>query len=358
MPEPKPIPNPFPPRNGDGAKEFTVAIVDLETMGTDPDQHEIIEIGILSFVCSTKQGFLYEKESLNQLADPGKPIPEEITKVTGITQDDVRGKSIDWGAVRASLADVDLVICHNAAFDRKFLESQTPGEVQKLIRHKPFACTLDDIDWHARGHKSRKLGDLNEDLGYTYEAHRAINDCRATLNLLMSADGAFRELMKNSRKTTLMLCATYTPFEKKDELKANGFHWSDGRHELPKGWVKRVAEDRYHDTLAWLDREIYRDYPLEKASRWIPRWDCDAEDRYSVREERLYAPPEGASRLFQAQKAYRKRKAEEARTEEDQAGKTAAVVANPFSLFQDVSQGKKRKLNEVVDVEPSIGLSS
>ena len=58
----------------------------------DARNHEIIEIGLLSFSFSNGDGIIGVSNSYNELQDPGKPIPTEITKITGITDKPVQGK--------------------------------------------------------------------------------------------------------------------------------------------------------------------------------------------------------------------------------------------------------------------------
>ena len=176
------------------SKQFMAAIIDLETMGLDATQHEIIELGILIFSFSTADGILAVVDTYNELNFPGKPIPAEVTKITGITDADVQGKAIDWEHVLHLLKKTHLVICHNSGFDRNFLESQTPQSISTVIKSHPFACTMKDIDWKGRGIESSKLDYINWKLGFFYDGHRALNDCWATLNLLLNAPGSFDEL--------------------------------------------------------------------------------------------------------------------------------------------------------------------
>lgn len=51
-------------------------------MGMNPKSDEIIEIGILSFSFTNGAGIINIFDSYNEHQYPGKPIPEEITKVT------------------------------------------------------------------------------------------------------------------------------------------------------------------------------------------------------------------------------------------------------------------------------------
>jgi DNA polymerase III alpha subunit (gram-positive type) len=57
--------------------------IDLETTGFDPLQDKIIEIGAVI----TKSGKTIRE--FQQLINPGIPIPEVVSLLTGITQEDV-----------------------------------------------------------------------------------------------------------------------------------------------------------------------------------------------------------------------------------------------------------------------------
>ena len=64
----------------------TFVVVDLETTGLDPEKDQIIEIGAIKFVDGV------ETDRIDELIDPGLPIPEFITRLTGISDKDVAGK--------------------------------------------------------------------------------------------------------------------------------------------------------------------------------------------------------------------------------------------------------------------------
>ena len=59
-------------------------VIDLETTGLDPIEDKIIEIGAIRFVNGE------EKERFETLVNPGKAIPDFITKLTGIKDQDVQ----------------------------------------------------------------------------------------------------------------------------------------------------------------------------------------------------------------------------------------------------------------------------
>lgn len=276
------VPTEVLPRVARDSQQFIATILDLETMGLNPLTNEIIEIGMLSFSFSTADGILAAVDSYNELNDPFKPIPPEITKVTGIRDCDVKGKSIDWNYVSHILMKTHLIICHNSGFDRNFLELQTPEYVSKIIHTLPFGCTVKDINWKERGIESSKLDYINWKLGFFYDGHRALNDCWATLNPLIRCEGAFDELKANVRKKETLICAVNAPFEKKELLKERNYRWSDGSERLPKCWWVCVSNELLELEKSWLDEAIYG---RARASDSIPQIEINARKRYSHRAQ-------------------------------------------------------------------------
>ncbi len=96
--------------------EEEVCVVDLETTGYDPARDRIIEVA-----AAIMRG-PEVVDRFSTLVDPLVPIPVEITKLTGITDDDVAGCPCAESAVGSLIdfiGDRD-VVAHNAAFDRVF----------------------------------------------------------------------------------------------------------------------------------------------------------------------------------------------------------------------------------------------
>lgn len=78
-----------------GRRVAIVAIADTETTGTDPQLDEIIDIAVI-IVEADELGQIVRIDRIGQaLRDPGMPIPAVISRLTGITDDDVRGQTID-----------------------------------------------------------------------------------------------------------------------------------------------------------------------------------------------------------------------------------------------------------------------
>ncbi len=90
---------------------------DIETTGLDASSDRITEIGAVKIV----DGQIARR--FQTFVDPGMPIPQEIVRLTGITDEDVAGGLSEKDAVAAFLdfaGDLPLV-AHNAAFDVGFI---------------------------------------------------------------------------------------------------------------------------------------------------------------------------------------------------------------------------------------------
>lgn len=162
----------------------TAAVLDLETTGLYYQEEEIIEIGIQLFQYNQKNGDLLKLlESYEAFQEPKKKLRPEISVITGITDEMLTGQKIDWQKVDALLNQADLLIAHNARFDRPFLDQKS-----KVSPTKVWGCSLKQINWMKRGYTSSKLELLSIYHGFFTQAHRALKDAQALLYLLAQTD--------------------------------------------------------------------------------------------------------------------------------------------------------------------------
>lgn len=256
-------------------ESIRVAVVDFETTGMDWAHDRVIEIGlVVCDVCKDTgaiKRFVTEYSSLN---DPGMPIPPSATAVNGITDAMVAGHHIDADDLSACLAGVDLVIAHNAAFDRPFAEV-----LHAEFASIPWACSFAEIDWAAANIESRKLDYIAYKLGYFYDAHRALVDCYAvfavlTCTLPTIGRAAFTELLKSMQEPSYTFAAVGAAFDKKDLLKARGYQWNADE----KFWHTRVfGADPARAEVKWLAEQVYAGSSRATIHK------LSAADRYSVR---------------------------------------------------------------------------
>ncbi|MEY9717460.1 DNA polymerase-3 subunit epsilon [Bradyrhizobium elkanii] len=230
-------------------------IVDAETTGLDQKRDEVIEIGAVAFTYDDAGRIGDVVGTYSGLQQPSAPIPSAITKLTGITNEMVEGKAIDIAALNELVEPADLVIAHNARFDRPFCERLSTSFVPK-----PWACSVAEINWSDRGLEGSKLGYLVNQAGLFHDGHRAIDDCYALLEVLArSAREAspFAELLRSSAQARIRIYAANSPFDLKDVLKVRGYRWNDGGDGRPKAWWIEVDEDLRDVEIHYLRTDIY-----------------------------------------------------------------------------------------------------
>jgi DNA polymerase-3 subunit epsilon len=206
--------------------------------------------------------------------DPGRPIPAVITALTGITDAQVQGQRLDDAAIARFLEGVDVVIAHNAGFDRPFVEARLPA-----FSAVAWACSWADLDWKSRGHSSAKLEHLAAALGWFYDAHRADTDCHALLTVLTQPTPEhttpLRTLLDAATQAHHRLHATGAPFEAKDVLKARGYRWDGGQ----RVWLHTLrSEEALAAELLWLSDAVYHGQPARLRVETL-----DARHRHSLR---------------------------------------------------------------------------
>ena len=247
---------PFPPIPPQGhlAEPLVGVIVDVETTGLDQDIDEVIELGMIAFEFDRNGQIGPNFRVFRGFNEPSRPIPVEITSLTGITDDQVRGQRIDRAEVDAFTAEAALVIAHNAAFDRPFVEALSPQ-----FSSMAWACTATEIDWTAEGFAGGRLEYIAMAFGTFYEAHRAADDCNAVANILTfrlprSNRSTLSALLDAARRTEIRIFAIGAPYDLRLPLKRAGYRWNDGTNGYPRAWWKDVEPEDVTAEIAFLQK--------------------------------------------------------------------------------------------------------
>ena len=235
---------------GDGSIR-TVALIDTETTGTDPDRDEVIDVAVVILKVDGNGEIVGIGPAGQALRDPGMPIPDAISRLTGITDDDVQGKAIDLDRLARLIGGADVRIAHNAQFDLAFLEHLMPSLVGAA-----WACSARDFDWSDACFDGARLGHLLMQAGYFNTAHRAMADVISLLHVLAHrlSDGCtvLGVLLANAERPSLRIEATGAPFDRRSILKTRGYRWDPA----VRVWWTEIAEHEEASETLWLHREI------------------------------------------------------------------------------------------------------
>jgi DNA polymerase-3 subunit epsilon len=233
-------------------------ILDVETTGLDHTRDEVVELGMVRFSYSETDVVTGITGTFQAFNEPSVPIPSEITSLTGITNEIVAGHRIEEAAVEEFVRPANVIIAHHSDFDRKFAECLNPA-----FARKPWACSMSEADWRKYGFAGANLGYLLAGCGLFHDAHRAVDDCHAVLEILAkalpgAAATALAALLARARQRSFRIWAEQSPFDLKDVLKKRGYRWSDGSDGATRSWYIDVAEDEHTAEIEFLRTEIYQ----------------------------------------------------------------------------------------------------
>jgi len=115
---------------GDGRRTLDddIVVFDIETTGLNPSRDEITEIGAVKL----RNGSIVDR--FHSMVNPGVPIPEKITELTGITDEMVRGCPTIAEVLPAFLdfAGDGILSAHNSSFDVSFIREKAANLGIKL----------------------------------------------------------------------------------------------------------------------------------------------------------------------------------------------------------------------------------
>jgi len=171
------------------SKYDNIVVLDIETTGLNPKDDEIIELGAIHVTQKTEPYHIEnELDSLVELSS-GRSLPEIVVKLTGITEEQLSKQGKPKAEISKELVKIldnknTLLVAYNAQFDLSFIyyflhRYQSADVLKKLKLLDAMTIYKDRRDYP---HKLE-----NAVAAYNIEnenAHRAIDDAKATLKLL------------------------------------------------------------------------------------------------------------------------------------------------------------------------------
>lgn len=210
--------------------------LDLETTGLDATKDQITEIGAVLWDTEINQPIKF----FNKLLQIEGPIPPEIVKLTGIT-DELLNK---YGELPSEVfyeflefqAEADVFLAHNAPFDRGFLEAKID------LGEKPWIDSCVDVDY-PESISTRKLTHLAAEHGFVNPfAHRAMTDVLTMMQLVSKYD--WNKTIENARTPNVVMQAMVT-IPQKDMAKGCGYRFNGSN----KKWTKLIKENRVEEEI-------------------------------------------------------------------------------------------------------------
>ena len=220
---PAPAPTPSAPH--------TLLIVDTETTGLDPEQDQCLEVGAILFDVASRAVLAQQSFLLPVERNPAESINRIPAAVTCLNQ--------PWRPAlsyfQALLDATDVVVAHNASFDRQWFGRSPLPEIPN-----PWLCTMEDIRWPSE--RQLRSRPSVRDLALAYEipvwaAHRALTDCVYIAEVFRRCEDLESLLIAGLEPRRLMrACVTY---HDRHLARDAGFRWND---PVKGSWTRRLSD--------------------------------------------------------------------------------------------------------------------
>ena len=189
-----------------------LVVVDTETTGLDPVRDRVIDIGAVRLDAD-----LRTTGSWGTLVDPGRALPLQITRLTGIAQSDLDSApsfAQAYDELR-EFAGEALVVGQNIAFDIAMLAAAAarcgapPPPTRTFDTLEAALLLYPEFDRHG-------LGSMAATLGLGEAPHRALPDAQVTAALLRALRRRAADLSADERR--LLEAAAWAPLRLLDTL--------------------------------------------------------------------------------------------------------------------------------------------
>jgi DNA polymerase-3 subunit epsilon len=209
-----------------------LAIVDTETTGITPES-ACVEVACILYSVQHAAAIRSFASLIRADSNPAydiNAIPEELLR-------EAPEPPPVWSRIREMVGKADVLVAHNAAFDKRYI----PSDVQQ---GKPWLCTMTDLDWPCKtSSKSLVSVALAHGLGVSH-AHRAMVDCDLISRLLTnvaerwSDGGADLAIWLEQGMKPKITVRALVSYEEREKAKSCGFSWDS----QSKNWTKRIPE--------------------------------------------------------------------------------------------------------------------
>lgn len=232
--------------------------IDVETTGTDKTKDEIIEVGLRIFYFSPVTGkILGLGEFMSSLNEPQKNLDPTITKITGISNSSLKNQRVDWKKVTELINSANLIVAHNAKFDRGFIDKYCKYNTKPV-----WSCTMTQVDWVQHNLPTSNLVLLGAFHGYFTDAHRALVDAELVIKILSINPKYMLELYQGAHAIRSLIEVSNTQYEQRTLLTKIGFRWNPTK----KIWYKLCFKKDVQSEVKILEKELEDDAPTIEVS--------------------------------------------------------------------------------------------
>ena len=216
-------------------------IIDTETTGLEPDQHQVIELGAILYSVD-HQTPLHQLSTLIFAPDNPQEQRNRIpSSVLPYISDSIQTRFLRM--FMEMVGEADFAVAHNAEFDRQWFNDNPLPVLYKDMKPMQWLCTMTDFSFPQQNRSNDSLVNLalSHGIGVS-SAHRALTDCQLIATLFDRMDNL--ESMITHALRPKALYKAEVSFAEKDLAKEAGFQWNT---VIPKAWTKKMVEEDIAD---------------------------------------------------------------------------------------------------------------
>jgi DNA polymerase-3 subunit epsilon len=206
-------------------------IVDTETTGLTPAKGRCIEVGAVLFHVPSRAVLSQLSFLLPCSSNPAERVNGIAAAVTRLEQP----RDQFLACLEAMAAAADVLVAHNAAFDRQWFGREELPPLQR-----PWLCSMEDIRWPAERHLRATPSVRDLALAYgvpVWAAHRALTDC-IYIAQVFEREAQLEALLQQALLPRKLYRARLA-YDQRHLAKEAGFRWNEG---VQGAWSKRLTE--------------------------------------------------------------------------------------------------------------------
>ncbi|NBQ21588.1 MAG: 3'-5' exonuclease [Synechococcaceae bacterium WB6_3B_236] len=206
-------------------------ILDTETSGLDSDRHQCLEVGAILF--SVQQRTVLAQ--LSFLIPAASNPAEALNGIAPAATQEPQPWQQSIVLLEAMVAQAQLLVAHNAAFDRSWFGR---GPLPELAL--PWLCSMEDISWPSERQLRPRPSVRDLALAYgvpVWAAHRALTDCIYLAQVFERCSDLETLLREGSEPRQLY--RAQVSFEERHLARDAGFRWNN---PVQGAWTRKLSE--------------------------------------------------------------------------------------------------------------------
>jgi len=206
-------------------------ILDTETTGLSPEQHQCIEVGAVLFSVPDRSVL----SQVSFLLPCQSNAAEAVNGIAPALTQRMQPWQAGLACFEAMVEAADLLLAHNASFDKQWFGL---GSLPAL--NKPWLCSMEDIRWpqERQLRSTPSVRDLALAYGVpVWAAHRALTDC-IYLAQVFERCADLEDLLVQAMEPRRLYRARLS-YEERHKAREAGFRWNQ---PVSGAWSRRLSE--------------------------------------------------------------------------------------------------------------------